>query len=121
MSNPTYTARPPETLGSDALAELALDLRWSFNHATDAIWERLDAELWHRTHNPWLLLQTVSQAQLDAVKADADFQRLLDAVIREQRQGKRHRAGSSGPRRPAIPRGRLLQHGVHAERSPSHL
>lgn len=86
MSNQTYTARPPETLGSDALAELALDLRWSFNHATDAIWERLDAELWHRSHNPWLVLQTVSQAQLDTVKADADFQRLLEAVIREQRQ-----------------------------------
>jgi starch phosphorylase len=38
MSNPVYTRRPAETLGSDALAELALDLRWSFNHAADTIW-----------------------------------------------------------------------------------
>ena len=31
--------------GFDALAELALDLRGSWNHATDAPWQRLDPVL----------------------------------------------------------------------------
>lgn len=66
MSNPTYTARPAESLGSDALAELALDMRWSFNHAADAIWRELDPVLWSLTHNPWFVLQTVSRERLAA-------------------------------------------------------
>jgi hypothetical protein len=36
----------------DALAELALDLRWSFNHSADKLWEQLDPELSDLTHNP---------------------------------------------------------------------
>ena len=52
MSNAVYTRRPAETLGSDTLAELALDLRWSFNHAADTIWQRLDPVLWNLTHIP---------------------------------------------------------------------
>jgi Protein of unknown function (DUF3417) len=76
VSNPVYTRRPAETLGSDALAELALDLRWSFNHAADTIWQQLDPVLWNLTHNPWFVLQTVSRERLDAVTADSEFQQL---------------------------------------------
>ena len=47
MSNPIHTTRPAETTPSDALAELALDLRWSFNHSADVIWQRLDPVLWN--------------------------------------------------------------------------
>ncbi len=46
------------------LRQLALDLRWSWNHATDALWSELDPELWARTHNPWVVLRTVSQQRL---------------------------------------------------------
>ena len=59
MSNPPYSLRPSEAQPSDALAEMALDLRWSWKHSADAIWERLDPELWDLTHNPWVVLQTV--------------------------------------------------------------
>jgi starch phosphorylase len=52
VSNPRYTQRAAESPGPDALADLALDLRWSFNHAADEIWQRLDPELWELTHNP---------------------------------------------------------------------
>ena len=45
--------------GIDALAELALDMRWSWNHATDELWKQLDPALWELTHNPWIVLQTV--------------------------------------------------------------
>jgi starch phosphorylase len=83
MSNPLYTRRLAETLGSDALAELALDMRWSFNHAADSIWQRLDPVLWNLTHNPWFVLQTVSRERLDAVTADPEFQTLVDDLVRE--------------------------------------
>ena len=85
MSNPVYTRRPAETLGSDALAELALDLRWSSNHAADTIWQRLDPALWNLTHNPWFVLQSVSRERLEALTADGEFQQLVDELIREKR------------------------------------
>ena len=34
------------------LATLALDLLWSWHHATDALWRSMDAELWDATANP---------------------------------------------------------------------
>src|SRR6202049_872422 len=86
MSNPVYSRWPAETLGSDALAELALDLRWSYNHAADEIWSRLEPELWDLTHNPWFVLQTVSQDKLQSAAADADFQARVDALLLEKRQ-----------------------------------
>ncbi len=86
MTNPVYTRWPAETLGSDALAELALDLRWSYNHAADEIWSQLDPDLWNLTHNPWLVLQTVSQDKLQSVAGDADFQARVDELLREKRQ-----------------------------------
>ncbi len=84
MSNPTYTARPSET-AEGALAELALDLRWSWNHSADAIWERLEPDLWDATHNPWVVLQTVSEEKLRALTGDADFRKLVDELVRERR------------------------------------
>ena len=84
MSGPAYLNRPSETAISDALAELALDLRWSFNHSADKLWERLDPELWDLTHNPWVVLQTVSRERLQSVTTDPDFQSLLADLHRER-------------------------------------
>ena len=47
--------------GFDALAELALDMHSSWNHATDQVWRQLDSVLWGLTRNPWIVLQTVSR------------------------------------------------------------
>ena len=69
---------------SDALTDLALDLRWSFNHSADQLWERLDPELWELTHNPWVVLQTVSRERLQAVTTEPEFQKLLAEVNRER-------------------------------------
>ena len=85
MSNPPYSLRPSEAQPSDALAEMALDLRWSWKHSADAIWERLDPELWDLTHNPWVVLQTVSQEKLQSVARDPDFQRLVEELLQERR------------------------------------
>ena len=43
-----------------SLSDLALDLRWSWNHVADELWQQLDPELWGLTHNAWLVLQTPS-------------------------------------------------------------
>ena len=38
--------------GFESLAELALDLHFSWNHSADEIWKQIDPELWKLTHNP---------------------------------------------------------------------
>jgi starch phosphorylase len=84
MSNPDYTLGA-EARGSEALAQLALDLRWSWKHTADQLWRRLDPELWELTANPWVVLQTVSQEKLHSVVDDPAVQKLLEDLLREQR------------------------------------
>src|SRR5579871_460164 len=76
--------RLSHTAVSEALTALALNLRWSFNHAADKLWEQLDPELWERTRNPWIVLQTVSQDRLRSVAAEPEFQKLLVRVHTER-------------------------------------
>ena len=59
--------------GLEALAELALDLRWTWSHEADALWERIDVEAWKRTRNPWTILQDISHERLRALAADNAF------------------------------------------------
>ena len=60
-----------------ALADLALDLRWSWSHAADTLWEHAAAELWSLTRNPWLILQSISAERLEQLAADSDFVAML--------------------------------------------
>ena len=64
ISNSMYCFLPTEVEGFTSLAELALDMRWSWNHCADEVWRQLDPELWELTHNPWVVLQTVSRDKL---------------------------------------------------------
>lgn len=84
VADRTIADRPLDTAISDALTDLALDLRWSFNHSADQLWEQLDPELWELTHNPWVLLQTVSREKLQSVTSDPRFQKLLTDLHREK-------------------------------------
>jgi starch phosphorylase len=84
MSSPATGSRFLDKTISEALRELALDLRWSFNHSADHLWERLDPELWELTHNPWIILQTISQEKLESVAADANFKTLVADLHRER-------------------------------------
>jgi glycogen phosphorylase len=84
MSSSTIDDRPLDKGISDALTDLALDLRWSFNHSADQLWEQLDPELWELTHNPWVLLQTVSREKLQTVTSNPGFQKLLADLHREK-------------------------------------
>jgi len=72
----------PESLAP--LAELALDLRWTWSHAGDALWRRLDASLWEQTRNPWVILQNLSQQNLEGLAADPGFQQELRRLIDER-------------------------------------
>ncbi|HET7896119.1 MAG TPA: DUF3417 domain-containing protein, partial [Flavisolibacter sp.] len=46
------------------LSGLAMDLRWTWDHATDKIWRQLDPVLWEKTQNPFVVLQTVSRERI---------------------------------------------------------
>ena len=84
MRSSTFDDRPLDAGISDALTDLALDLRWSYNHSADQLWGQLDPELWELTHNPWILLQTVSREKLQTVTSDPGFQKLLADLHREK-------------------------------------
>jgi starch phosphorylase len=86
LLHPLYSLLPVEIDGFDSLAELALDLRSSWNHATDEIWRRLDAELWELTHNPWVVVQTVARQRLERVLGDVEFRAKVDELVRVRRQ-----------------------------------
>jgi starch phosphorylase len=75
--NPQYTNLASEARSDDPLIRLALDLHWAWNHSTDKLWKRLDPELWDLTHNPWVVLQTVSKQKLDSAWADPEFQKMV--------------------------------------------
>ncbi len=76
---------PPLPQGLEGLADLALDLRWSWNHAADEVWRQLDPVLWDLTHNPWVVLQTVSRDRLERVSADAAFRDTVESLLRAKR------------------------------------
>jgi glycogen phosphorylase len=80
-------AAPPRVpQGLEALTELAMDLRWTWNHSTDGLWKRLDPSLWESTRHPNVVLRNVSKERLSGALADPDFGRLLDSLVRAQRQ-----------------------------------
>ena len=86
VRNPKHMVMPTEVEGFDSLAELALDVHWSWNHATDGLWRTLDPVLWDLTQNPWVVLQTVSRDQLERVLADPAFRKNVDDRLRSKRQ-----------------------------------
>jgi starch phosphorylase len=85
-SKTSYSYLPKDIEGFDSLAELALDLRWSWNHATDEVWRKLEPTLWELTQNPWVVLQTVSRHKLKRVLADPAFRKNVDDLLQAKRQ-----------------------------------
>lgn len=79
---------PIDVDGFGDLFELAMDIRSSWNHGADVVWKQLDAELWHLTHNPWAVLQTVSRHRLKTALADSSFRSTVDNLVSERRKEK---------------------------------
>ena len=86
VCSPVHSLLPTQIKGFDSLAELALDLRWSWNHAADKVWRQLDPELWEITQNPWGVLQTVSRDQIERMLADPIFSKNVDELVQIRRQ-----------------------------------
>jgi len=86
MSDANTVTTWPNVEGMDALAELALNLHWSWNHASDDIWESLDAELWLTTQNPWLILRTVSKEKIKSLLAAPDFRQRVQDLLRQNHE-----------------------------------
>lgn len=84
-SHPIYNLLHTDIEGFNSLAELALDMRSSWNHATDHVWRQLDPVLWELTHNPWVVLQTVSRDQIERVLADPVFCKQVDDLVQTRR------------------------------------
>ena len=76
----------PDLEGFGVLRALALNMRWSWSHQEDDLWGSMDPELWELTHNPWLILQTISRAKLEAFAADPDFCRKVDGLLRTHQE-----------------------------------
>jgi len=68
--------------GFDTLVDLALNLRWSWSHGEEELWEPLDPELWEFTHNPWLVLLTTSLSRLKTLMAEPSYLRKVDEAAR---------------------------------------
>jgi starch phosphorylase len=86
LGHSIYSLLPTDIDGFDSLAELALDMRWSWNHGADKIWRLLDPGLWKLTQNPWVILQTVSREKLENSLADSVFRKSVNDLL----QAKRH-------------------------------
>jgi starch phosphorylase len=85
-SHPIYNLLPTEIEGFDSLADLALDMHWSWNHVTDQVWRQLDPELWAITHNPWVVLQTVSPERIEKALSDKAFRACVDGLLAANRE-----------------------------------
>ncbi|MFA6287659.1 MAG: alpha-glucan family phosphorylase [Opitutaceae bacterium] len=88
MSTTSPGVPPPEPPSQDhaALIELAMDLRWTWNHGADELWRMLDPELWKRTRHPCVMIQTVARDKLTGALADPDFRLLLHRVLKARRE-----------------------------------
>lgn len=85
ISHPKQRSISADLEGFDSLAELALDMRSSWNHATDHVWRQLDPVLWDLTRNPWVVLQTVSRDKLKGFLNDPVFRNNLNDLVRLRR------------------------------------
>lgn len=72
---------PPE-LG--VLSELALDLRWTWNHACDVLWRTIDEKAWSTTQNPLFILRSVSEKRLEELARDTTFRGELMRLLEER-------------------------------------
>jgi starch phosphorylase len=88
INKPDPSLPPTDIAGFDSLTDLALNMRWSWNHSTDEVWRRLDPGLWEITHNPWVVLQTVSRDRIAHVLADPGFRKSIDDLVQTRKQAR---------------------------------
>lgn len=79
-----------ETLLGDArraLAEIAGNLRWTWNGEHDSLFRRIDLDLWRKVnHNPAAFLADVADDRIEAQAADPEYRDRLDRACRSLRE-----------------------------------
>jgi len=85
IKKPVYSLLPKKQKEVNVLSELALDMRWSWDHSADEIWRQLHPELWDITHNPWAVLQTISRDHFQSVIDDDVFREKIDFLVKSMR------------------------------------
>ena len=85
MATPQASSTTELDIGIDALTELTLNLRWAWHHGSDELWAELDPELWALTHNPWVVLQTVSRSKLRALLARPEYRTRVTSLLEQRR------------------------------------
>ncbi len=83
---PVYSFLPQDQKEVNDLSELALDMRWSWDHSADEVWRQLDPELWDSTHNPWVVLQTISRERFQLVTNDPSFRKKIDSLVQFRKE-----------------------------------
>jgi len=86
ISKPLYSLLPIGSEVFDSLMGLALDMGSSWNHEADEIWSQLEPDLWELTHNPWVVLQTVSRNRFEKIMADPVFCKKVDGLIKSREE-----------------------------------
>ncbi len=92
----------PESLRG--LETLALDLRWTWSHAGDSLWRRIDERLWEQTGNAFVVLQNITAERLAELQEDESFRAALAELLaaREKYNSRPgwygERYGEEGPR-----------------------
>ena len=82
MVNQLMSVEHPEHLRPviARLTTLATDLHWTWNHGGDAFWRSIDANVWERTRNPFVVLQNLSIAKLGRLWEKQEFRHELDRL-----------------------------------------
>ncbi len=66
--------------GLEGLNLLATDLRWTWSHAGDALWESVDRPVWDQIRNPYVVLQNVTERRLAELARDPQFKARLNEL-----------------------------------------
>ena len=77
-----YSGLPALPERINRVAELAVDLWWSWNRDARRVFRKLDYTLWRATaHNPVRMLWVIPRAKLEAAAENPEFLRLYDHAI----------------------------------------
>jgi len=86
MTSSIHDLLPTDVEGFEDLAELALDVRSSWNHAADLLWKQLDNDSWELTHSPWVVLQAAAHDRIRCLMADPAFRGTVQRLLQARRE-----------------------------------
>ena len=84
LIKPGYRILSSDIEGFDSLSDFALDMRCSWNHSADEIWQQLEPDLWDSTHNPGIVLQSVSKDKFKKIMSDPVFRKKVNDLIQSK-------------------------------------